>query len=588
MAFDAGMVCAIANELNTSLSGGKIEKVFMPEKDEIHLIIHSGHESRRLLISASSSNPRILITNTAKENPLSPPMLCMHLRKHLTGGRICSVAQLGFERVVKIEVECYDELGFLTKRVLYFEILGKHSNIIFCDANDKILNAARPVDFSVSLLRQILPGMTYELPPKQNKINPLNVSKQELVDALYEYPNDRPCDKFIADTFLGISALIAREIVFRASGSHQTLVCEIDSDKLWFYFTDIINTIKTCDFSPTLLFKKSEPQSPFEYSFCDIRQYGNAAITKSCNSFSVLLDEFFALRDKNDRIKQRSQDIFHLLCNTQNRLLKKIELQQAEISDCANMDKMKLYGDLITQNIYAIKRGDKTAVCINYFEENCPKVEITLDVQLSPSQNAQKYYKAYNKKKSAKIILAEQLKNARKELEYIDTVFDALTRAQNERDLDEIREELSEWGYAKRIRSNLKTTHKQKKVIITDFTSPNGYKILLGKNNVQNDYLTTQLAEKWDYWFHVKDFPGSHVVLCTNGEEPPAEDFTYAAAIAAENSKAKGGTNIAVDYTLIKNIKKPAGSKPGYVIYETYWTAYVTPHKVLDKSRISE
>ncbi len=584
MAFDAGMVCAAANELNSVLCGGKIEKVFMPEKDEIHLLIHSGRESLRLLISASSANPRILITDKAKENPPTPPMLCMQLRKHLTGGRITAVSQIEFERVIKIEIECYDELGFLTKRILYFEIMGKHSNIIFCDANSKIMNAVRPVDFSVSLIRQILPGITYELPPKQNKLNPLETSKDEFFGAASDYPQDKPAEKFITDTFLGISSLIAREIVFRASQSSACTLSALEVDRLWFYFTDIINIIRTKEFLPVLLLKNSENPAPFEYAFCDIRQYESAAIVRKCDTFSALFDEFFSTRDKNDRIKQRSQDIFHLLCNVQNRLLKKIEIQQAEIADCSNMELMKLYGDLITQNMYAIKRGDTQAECINYFEEDCPKVTIPLDIKLSPSQNAQRYYKLYNKKKSAKIILAAQLENARRELEYIDTVFDALTRAQNERDLDEIREEISAWGYAKRNKSNLKMPQKPKKIVITELSSPNGYKIYLGKNNIQNDYLTTQLAQKHDYWFHVKDFAGSHVVLCTGGEEPPAEDFTFAASLAADNSKAKGGTNIAVDYALIKNVKKPSGSKPGYVIYDNYWTAYVTPDKVLPKN----
>lgn len=581
MAFDAGMVCAIANELNTVLVGGKIEKVFMPEKDEMHLLIHSGRESRRLLISASSANPRILITDSTKENPSVPPMLCMQLRKHLTGGRITQIVQMEFERVIKIEIECYDELGFLTKKILYFEIMGKHSNIIFCDADNKILNAVRPVDFSVSLLRQILPGIPYELPPKQDKLNPLDINREAFFRAVEAFPSERPTDKFITDTFIGISALIAREIAFRTAGSASGALSSCDTDKLWFYFTDVINCIKAKDFTPTLLLKNDGSNVPFEYAFCEIRQYETAAVVRKCESFSRLLDEFFSVRDKNDRIKQRSQDIFHLLCNTQNRLLKKIEIQQAEIADCSDMEKMKLYGDLITQNIYAVKRGDKVAHCVNYFDESCPTVEIPLDVRLSPSQNAQKYYKAYNKKKSAKSILAHQLENAHRELEYIDTVFDSLTRAQNERDLDEIREELSVWGYAKRIKSNLKMAQKPKKIIISELTSPNGYKILMGKNNIQNDYLTTQIAQKWDYWFHVKDFPGSHVVLCTDGDEPPAEDFTYAAALAADNSKAKGGVNVGVDYALIKNVKKPSGSKPGYVIYDDYWTAYVTPDKVL-------
>lgn len=581
MAFDAGMVCAIAYELNNALSTGKIEKVYMPEKDEIHLLIHSGRESVRLVISASSSNPRIMITRIAKENPPSPPMFCMQLRKHLVGGRIVSITQIDFERVIKIEIECYDELGFLTKKFLYFEIMGKHSNIIFCDAQNKILNAVRPVDFSISLLRQILPGMTYELPPKQNKLNPVSVTKEVFAVTLSQYPDERLAEKFITDSFMGISSLIAREIIFRATGRTNTCLRDCESEKLWFFFTDIINNIRTNEFVPTLLLKSDGGNIPFEYSFCKIRQYQSGAVVKTCESFSNLLEEFFSTRDKNERLKQRSQDIFHLLCNAQNRLVKKIEIQQSEIADCSNMSKMKLYGDLITQNIYAIRRGDKTAKCINYFEQDCPVVEIPLDVQLSPSQNAQKYYKSYNKKKSAKSILAKQLDNAYRELEYIETIFDSLTRAQNEKDLDEIRQELCEWGYAKRIKSNLKITQKPKKVVINNITSPSGYKIYIGKNNLQNDYITTQLAEKNDYWFHVKDFPGSHVVLSTNGQEPPSQDFTFAAAIAAQNSKAANDVKVAVDYTLIKNIKKPAGAKPGYVTYSEYWTAYVTPNKIL-------
>ncbi|MBQ9941344.1 MAG: NFACT family protein [Clostridia bacterium] len=582
MAFDAGMVCAVATELDRILKGGKIEKVFMPEKDEIHLLIHSGKTSFRLLISASSNNPRILITSKSKENPPSPPMLCMQLRKHITGGRIVSVSQIDFERVIKISIECYDEMGFLTTRNLYFEIMGKHSNIIFCDSNEKIMSVVHPVDFSVSLLRQLLPGMKYELPPKQAKLNPLTADKNTFLVAAEKYPAQRTCDKFITDSFIGISSLIAREISYRACGCISADMNSCQIEKVWFYFTDIINCIKTNEFQPVILFKNSDSSSPFEYAFCDIRQYENGAVVKKCENFSILLDEFFSARDKNDRIKQRSQDIFHLLCNTQNRLLKKIEIQQSEIADCDDMERMKLYGDLITQNIYRIKRGDKEAECINYFENDCPQTVIPLDIQLSPSQNAQKYYKQYNKKKSAKSVLAGQLENARKELEYIDTVFDSLTRAQNERDLDEIREELSSWGYAKRIKSNLKFSQKQKKIILTDYTSPSGYRVSVGKNNIQNDYLTTQVAKKDDYWFHVKDFPGSHVVLFTNGDEPPAEDFTFAAALAAQNSKAVGGSNVAVDYALIKNVKKPAGSKPGYVIYTEHWTAYVSPDKVLE------
>lgn len=571
MAFDAGMMACVVYELNSKIAGAKVEKIFMPEKDEIHFVLRQGREDVRLVISAAPNNPRICITQSTKENPASPPMLCMLLRKHLVSGRLLSVTCPEFDRVACFEFESYDEMGFKSSKFIMAEIMGKHSNIIFLNKDKKIINSVRTVDFSISTARQVLPGMAYQPLPSRDKINPLDCTREEFYKAFENYKEDIPADKYILSVFSGFSSLISREIAVRAGGH--------DIDKLFSAFCEIVNAIRENKYAPCLIYENEASDAPFEYSFVFISQYGRKAIIKSCESASEVIDAFFVLRDKKDRIKQRSQDIFKLLGNAESRLLKKLDLQTAELAECEKMEEYRLFGDLITQDIYKIKRGDKLVRVIDYSKEDCPEVEIALDERLTPAQNAQYYYKKYARKKSARDMLTSQIEIAREELRYIDSVLDSLSRAETEKDLSELREELSSWGYGKRESKILKK--KTVKVVPKpmEAISPNGYKIYIGKNNTQNDYLTITLAEKNDYWFHVKDFPGSHVVLVTDGDnDPPAEDFTVAAEFAALNSKASGA-NIAVDYTYIKNVKKPSGSKPGYVIYEKYWTAYVTPDR---------
>jgi len=574
MAFDACMIAAITDEINRKAAGGRVEKITQPEKDEVIFYIHSGRDTVKLSVSASANCPRINFTAITKENPLSAPMFCMLLRKHLAGGRFIGARQLGFERAVELSFESADEMGFKSVKYIIVEVMGKYSNIIFCDEKKKILSPIKAVDFTTSQKRQVLPGMIYEMPPPQDKRSPLDVSDEEFMALRAAFP-DLPPDKFIMNNFLGISSLTAREIAYKS----------IDDVGLCEKFRHTVNCIIDRKFTPVIV--RNTDGSPLEYSFMPINQYGNKAVTESLDSFGDLIDVFFGTREKSDRMKQRANDILKLLTNIEGRIQKKLMLQREDLRKCDEKESVRLCGDLITANIYRMKRGMESVSLPDYNREDMAEVVIELDSRLTPAQNAQKYYKKYNKLKSAERELKKQIENAEAELSYIYTVFDAAAKAETESDLGEIRRELYESGYGSRMKSyGYNGGDKKKSVKPLSFTTPNGYTLLCGKNNVQNDHITTRMAEKYDLWFHVKNSPGSHVVLVTNGqaiEDIPDIDITRAAETAALYSSKKGGQNIAVDYTFIKNVKKPSGSKPGYVIYSSNWTAYVTP----DEAEIS-
>ena len=572
MAFDAGMVGAIVYELDTRIKGARVEKVTQPEKDELVLLLHLGRENLRLSLSSGTNNPHFNITSAIKENPMTPPMFCMLLRKHLTGARISSVTQLGFERTVEFGFDCYDEMGFETKKYLITETMGKYSNIILLNHEKKVISALKIIDLATSNVRQILPGFPYELPPEQKKMSPLTVTEAEF-RAAFEASENLPADKFILSNFYGFAAVTAREIVCRAMGKIDVPIYDCDAGKLWQSFSFVVGCLNEGKCEPWLV--SDAAGKPIEYLFFEPIEYGSDFTVKRLDTFGELLDEYFSLRDRAERIRQRTADIFRLLTNAESRLLKKLSLQRQDLLSCADKERYKLWGDLITGNIYRMTRGMENAVLENYYEDDCPTVDIPLDKRLTPQQNAQKYYKTYTKSKTAEVELAKQIKLAEAELDYIYTVFDSLTRAESESDILEIREELHSSGYASRMKNY--SPKKMSAPKLMEFKSSSGYRILCGKNNHQNDYLTTRLAAKHDYWFHVKNQPGSHCVMFTDGEEPPEVDFTEAAMIAAYYSKATDGVNVAVDYTLIRNIRKPNGSKPGFVTYNTNYTAYITP-----------
>ncbi len=576
MAFDAGMLSCVLHEIKEESLGARVEKVYQPERDEIILQIRSKSGGRRLLINAGSNNPRIGFTTVPKENPQNPPMLCMLLRKHLQGAKLCSVEQFGFERAVILGFETRDEMGYECVKYLIAELMGKYSNLIFADGDMKIITAMKVIDFSTSSLRQVLPGMKYELPPKQDKADPTATDEAEFMHLISESPAERGCDKFILGSYLGISAAVAREITHSATGAVDTPLSSCSPRVLWGKFSELIERIKSNDYSPTLVL---DGEKPIEYAFCDLKQYSGLT-AKKVESPSELLDLFFDSRDKEQRVKQRASDVQKLLFNAHARLIKKIELQEGELAECAHGEEYKKMGDLITANIYMLKRGMKEASLPDYDnmgeDGSLPYVTVELDERLSPAANAQRLYKKYNKSKNAKIELTKQIELAKDELDYINSVLDSLDKAESPADLAEIRDELYRAGYASKMKGY--TAHKQSAPTVAKFLTSCGYTVLCGKNNIQNEYITFKLASKTDYWFHAKNAPGSHVVMICNGEEPPAEDFTEAAEIAAYHSKAYGGQSVEVDYTFIRHVKKPPSSKPGFVIYHTNWSALVTPN----------
>ena len=574
MAFDAGMLACTLSELRRTALGARIEKVYQPERDEILLQMRSFEGGKRLLINAGSGNPRIGFTEVPKENPQNPPMFCMLLRKYLQGAKLSEVSQAPFDRVAFLGFDTRDEMGFECRRYLIAELMGKYSNLIFADGEKKIITALRTTDFSLDSVRQLLPGMVYALPPAQNKDDPLTVSEERFLSLLRNFPEERGGDKFIVGSFMGIAPVVAREIVFRATGHTDTPVRYCFPDDLWREFSAVTARIREEAFEPSLILSEGKP---VEYSFMPLSQYGSAEC-RPVKGAGALFDVYFETRDKEQRVHQRAQDILKLLTNAESRIRKKLELQRAELSECEKGVEYKKYGDLITANIYRLSRGD-TRVLFDDYENmredgSCPKIEVTLDNRLSPAANAQRYYKRYNKSKNAKVELSKQIELGEAELSYLYTVFEALTRAEGAADLLEIRDELYRSGYASRMKNySVPKAHKPQ---VMQFHTPDGMRVLCGKNNVQNEYITHKLAEKHDYWFHAKNTPGSHVLLVTEGREPTDLDFTTAAEIAAHYSKAEGA-NVAVDYLLAKHVKKPAGAKPGFVIYHTNWTAYVTP-----------
>ena len=577
MAFDAGMLACVIEEIRRMALGARIEKVFMPERDEIVLQMRSLEGGKRLVINAGSNTPRIGFTSAQKENPMSPPMLCMLLRKHLQGAKLADVRQAGFERVAVLEFETRDEMGFACTRHLYAEIMGKYSNLIFTGDGDRVMAALRTVDFSTSSLRQVLPGMTYELPPRQDKTDPINVTREQFSTLWSEAGFDRPMDKWITATFLGISAAVAREITYRAAGETDALVGSILEKKATNSFFDVVDMIREGRFSPCMILREGKP---VEYAFCELRQYGSGFEMRPYESAGALLDDFFYTRDRELHIKQRAADVLRILTNADTRIRKKLELQRSELEDCKKGEEYKKYADLITANLYQLQRG-MTRVELTDYEDyredgSFGTVTVTLDSRLSPAANAQVYYKRYNKSKTARVELAKQIELGEAELDYIDTVFDSLTHAETTADLTEIRDELYRSGYASRMK-NYALSKKSATPTVAHFRTSGGFRVLCGKNNLQNEYITHKLAGKNDYWFHVKNLPGSHTVMLCEGEEPSVKDFTEAAEIAAYFSKGADGQNVEVDYTLVRNVKKPTGAKPGFVIYHTNWSCIVTP-----------
>jgi len=571
MAFDACMMRAVIAEFSREFTDAKIEKVLQPQNDEIDLVIKQARSVRRLVFNVGPNAPRLQLSDTAKENPLKAPMFCMLLRKYLLGARIVGVSQPGFDRIADFEIACYDDMGFPATKHLICEIMGKYANLIVTDSDYKVISALKIIDFAASTVRQVLPGLKYQIPAKQDKLSPLSVDRELFFEKLSQFPPEKTGEKFITLTYSGIATQIARELVYRASASVDTPVCNIDPECFYKVFSEWQSLLIEERYTPVAVYSDGVPT---DYSYMDISYLNGIGEKRSYASLRELFDEYFADKDRGERIRQRARDLLRLLSSAKQRTEKKLSIQREALIDSERGEEYKKSGDLITANLYRLERGTESFRTVDYYDDSCPEIEIKLNPTLSPSQNAQKMYKLYNKCKTAKEVLGKQIELWESELRYLDSVQAFLERAECEQDLVEIREELYNAGYAARLRGY--KPQKQIKLRPMEFQTTGGYKLLVGRNNIQNDRLTFKLADKGDLWFHTKDIPGSHVIMITEGDEPAEQDYTEAAETAAYYSQATGDL-VAVDYTYVKNLKKPQGAKPGFVIYKTNYTAFVKP-----------
>lgn len=584
MALDGITISNIVYELNNEILGGRIDKIYQPLKDEIIFSVRTTTKKNyKILVSANSNQPRVHITNIQKENPISAPMFCMVMRKYVSGGKIVEILQPNFERIINIKIESINEMGDMTVKTLIIEMMGKHSNIILIDENEIILDSIKRVSHATSSVREVLPGKKYVLPPSQNKINPLLVTKEDFIKEFLKKDGEK-LQSFIYKTYTGISPIVASEICCRAGYDSSIWCGEIEySDKLKLYnsFFEVINKIKEHLYNPHIIYDKNE--KIIDFSVINMKQFSLFKTTKF-GSVSELLEEFYTERDNIYHVQQKAHDMRRVVLSNIERCVKKKEIQNKTLKDIANKDIWKLKGELITSNIYLIKKGDLKFRTVNFYDENMPEIEIALDSSMTPSENAQRYFNKYNKAKRTLAAMKIQKKQNDEELSYLESILNSLENSKDDADLSEIRQELIESGFMKRKNIKKNKGQKMKKSKPLHYISSEGYHIYIGKSNIQNDELTLKFAQINDIWLHTKNIPGSHVIIKTNGEKIPDNTILEAANLAAYNSKAKTGSNIPVDYTIRKNVKKPSGAKPGLVIYDKNKTIYVTP----DNNKIKE
>lgn len=579
MALDGAFLRHIKKEIEDCALGAKVDKIYQPNREEMVLSLRTRSGSWKLLMSARANSARIHFTRFVPENPKAPPMLCMLLRKKLAGARLAAVRQPGLERVLCLDFDATSELGDEIRLTLVMEIMGRYSNIIFVDEAGKIIDALKRVDAEMSSERLVLPGLTYQLPPPQDKLCLLDVSVEQIMERLRRSPADTELSQALLRTLQGVSPVVCRELQHRAGRGSDLTVSALDgvpAERLSFFLSQLAETVQTGSGQPFMAVGANG--KPVDFSFLNIEQYGLAAVVSRRESFSELLDAFYAERDRLERMHTRSQDLLRILTTASDRLSRKINIQRAELEHCAERDTMRMYGDLINANLYRMEKGSAHAELVNFYEESQPTVKIPLDPALTPSQNAQKYYKAYRKARTAEEMLTVQIRQAQQEIHYIDSVFEELSRAGSEQDLSEIRAELTEQGYIRAPKGKQKQPAQQS---CMEFRSSDGFRILVGRNNRQNDRLTLKQANKHDIWFHTKNIPGSHTILETGGRAGSETAMRQAAALAAYYSRGRDSAQVPVDYAEVRHVSKPQGAKPGMVIYVNYKTLYVTPDPAL-------
>ena len=576
MPLDALCLSGVVHELQNALSGAKIDKIYQPGRDEVVLALRAPAGNVKLLLSANPSHPRAHLTQISRENPDKPPMFCMLLRKHLSGARLLELVQPPMERVVDLRLEALDELGNRVERRLVLEAMGRHSNLILLDGEGRIMDCLRRVDSDMSARRQVLPGLFYRLPPAQEKLDPSSLDRAALESALAAAPEESQADKWLLDTFGGLSPLICRELAFRAGGATDARLHQMGEggrSRLLDELEGLLRSVQENSFTPVMLEKEGHPS---DFTFQPISQYGPAVSCVPFPSFSALLDRFYEQRENQERVRQRGQDLIRSVTNARDRAARKIGLQEQELAATRDRERLRQFGDIITSNLHAMEKGMSRLTAADFYDPECPQIHIPLDPLLTPQQNAAKYYKEYNKAKTAESILTLQLEKGRRDLDYLNSVLEAIALAEGERDLQEIRQELTDTGY---LRRPSKARDRGKRVASKpmEFRSSSGLRISVGKNNTQNDLLTTKQAFKSDLWFHTQKIHGSHVILWTEGGQPDLTSIQEAAQLAAWFSQGRESGKVAVDYTPVKYVKKPGGARPGMVVYTTYETAYVAP-----------
>lgn len=548
MALDGIFLHHIKNEISAFAVGARVEKIHQPSKEELVFSLRSREGAKKMLVSARADSARIHFTEFPPENPAKPPMLCMLFRKHLLSAKITDIEQDGLERILTIGFDSTNELGDPVHFSLIVEIMGRYSNVILVDENGIVVDALKRVDEEKSQVRTILPGEKYVSPPAQDKMNIFDDDETLIENRIRESRKTMP--KAFQDAVMGVSPIVCREY---ENGAPLSVIKQY---------------AKNPEFSVVVTDK------PFDFAFMPINQYGSLASLKEFDSPSALLDYFFYEKVRIDRIRQRSAELFKTLQNLQERAVRKAANREKELEECKDKETYRIFGDLIISNQYALKKGAPYYDLQNYYDEN-KTVRIPADVTLSPAQNAQKYYKEYRKKQIAETKLTDFIAQARQEAEYLDSVIDSLSRAETDSEISAIRTELAETGFLKRKSFKSKNEKVLKPM---EYESTEGFKIFVGRNNVMNDKLTLKTAKNYDLWFHVKDTAGSHVLVQNDGREFTDKVIREAALLASYNSKAGHSSNVPVDYTIIKNVKKPAGAKPGMVIYDDYKTEFVTPN----------
>lgn len=578
MSLDGAFLHIVCNELQP-LVGARVDKVYQPSREEIVVSLRTYRDGgKKIVLSANSVSARVNLTTAAFENPQQPPMFCMLLRKHLSGGRLMAIRQDGLERIVSLDFECTNEIGDIVTNSLVAEIMGRHSNIILV-RDGRVIDSVKRITDDISSVRRVLPGIQYEAPPRQDRLCLLEAEPQQVLDAIADSP-ERLCKKLSA-VLEGVSPILTREMAWY-SAKDVDAACNALSDSAKDRLRFILGRVKSAVSGGECCFTVvSEPGGrKKDFCFINIEQYSTSMVISHENSANELLDGFFASQDRTERTRQRAHDLLKLLMNSYERVSRKLELQKKELAECSGREVFRVRGDLINANIWRLEKGQSKAV-LEDFTTGEP-VEIQLDPRLTPAQNAQKYYTEYRKLDTAEKKLTELIAKGQQELVYIDSVFDAASRTDSESDLAEIRRELREQGY---LKGGVRADEKVKKTSDPlHFRSSEGFEILVGRNNRQNDQLTLKTAKATDIWLHTQGIAGSHVIIRTEGRQPGEQTLFEAAQLAAFHSKGRSGSGVPVDYVAVKFVKKPAGAKPGMVIFTNNRTLYVTPDENLVNS----